>query len=905
MRNQIRTVAAALCAGLLLGAVTTASAASVGVSFAGRDPGFPLDADASAGVVAQSLWNNLAGEPFSSTSYSLLANTGEFTDVKLVYAANDSWHSDGPSVTANDKLMKGIQKMNPDPDTAPINNTDRMIFTITNLPAGTFNVLVYLANNGAGGEVSVNAGGAITYYVSQEASFTGTFVRSTDTTPGSWPVGANYAQFDGVASVNGAITVTVIKNIVDPQVADGGGVAAIQFVQLTGSPLPPNTTACSITTPPTSITNIAGDTATFSVVATSPSRIQWQKNGVDIPGAVNLTYRTPPTVVGDNNATFRAIVYNNVNTNTSASAVLTVLAGLPAVLVQGLLEVQRWDAVTGTTTAEALAVINAVPPVTPSTSFFVGSAAVPDQGIDNFALKISGWFSPTVTGDYHFFIRSDDASALYLNQVAAVSGTNALPDLNTDIPIAEEFDCCDAFIEPDLGDTATSVLIPLQAGKFYGMIYVLKEGTGGDIGQVAWRLSTDTNAAATLTPIGAKNIYLMASPSGKTAVITTQPTAVTTIEGQTATFNVVVTTTPTAGAASIQWLKNGTPIPGATAATYKTPILTAADNGTKYQASILTLVGPLTSDEVTLTVNLDNVPPVALSAGAIKNLASGDDVGIIFSEKLAQPVAETIGNYTIAGGTVLSANYMASSPGVILRVTGLGAGAHSVNVKNVTDVKGNPMTTQDLPFTVSTTPVWGAVGGNEMANGFGKGYGVLPVGNGGFDVYSEGIGEWAAYDEATFVYEQVTGDFDKKLRVEFQDTASQWSRAGLIMREVTNIGVDRAAQEGGESGRYQKIHVNPTGPTLTGPGTAGNNSHEGNRRLDKGGQTSAPGFANNTSPLYPTAWVRLQRLGQTNNVFRSDDGIAWSYLGQTVWDIDSTVDGAMTSIPLKTVMSPL
>jgi hypothetical protein len=219
-----------------------------------------------------------------------------------------------------------------------------------------------------------------------------------------------------------------------------------------------------------------------------------------------------------------------------------------------------------------------------------------------------------------------------------------------------------------------------------------------------------------------------------------------------------------------------------------------------------------------------------------------------------------------------------------------------VNVKNITDLKGNPMPSVDLPFTVGATPAWGEVGGEEMALGFPDGYGVLPVGDGGFDVYSDGLTEWAAYDEATFVYEQVTGDFDKKVRVEYQDNSSQWARAGLIMREVTNIGVDRATQEGGAAGRYQKIHVNPTGPTLTGPGTAGNNSHELNRRVDTGAQTTAPAtVANNTSPAYPNAWVRLQRIGQTNNMFRSDDGVAWSWLAQTVWDIDSTTDGAMTN----------
>jgi len=151
-----------------------------------------------------------------------------------------------------------------------------------------------------------------------------------------------------------------------------------------------------------------------------------------------------------------------------------------------------------------------------------------------------------------------------------------------------------------------------------------------------------------------------------------------------------------------------------------------------------------------------------------------------------------------------------------------------------------------------------------------------------FDVFSNGVTEWGTYDEATFVYEEITGDFDKKLRVEFQDNSSQWARAGIIVREVTNFGVDRAAQEAGEAGRYQKVHVNPTGPTLTGPGTNGNNAWEGNRRIEVGAATTSAGGGGN--PLYPNAWCRIQREGSTVTIYRSDDGANWIQLGQTIFD---------------------
>ena len=60
------------------------------------------------------------------------------------------------------------------------------------------------------------------------------------------------------------------------------------------------------------------------------------------------------------------------------------------------------------------------------------------------------------------------------------------------------------------------------------------------------------------------------SPPG----ITTQPAAVTVSAGKTATFVVLATGNPTP---TFQWMKNGTDISGATATTYTTPALSAAE----------------------------------------------------------------------------------------------------------------------------------------------------------------------------------------------------------------------------------------------------------------------------------------------------------------------------------------
>jgi hypothetical protein len=92
----------------------------------------------------------------------------------------------------------------------------------------------------------------------------------------------------------------------------------------TTHPVPP-----SITTQPASQTVTAGQTATFTVVATgaAPLSYQWQKNGTAISGATSASYTTPATTSADNGAQFRVVVSNSAGSVTSNAATLTVNAG--------------------------------------------------------------------------------------------------------------------------------------------------------------------------------------------------------------------------------------------------------------------------------------------------------------------------------------------------------------------------------------------------------------------------------------------------------------------------------------------------------------------------------------------------------------------------------------------------
>lgn len=897
MRIRI-SIPLVIIACLLIAAPTT-WAASIGVNFIGRGAGagailLPTE---SAGLFPQSLWNNIdSGDPVvDGSSPPLVDSADNFTSVKVIYDANDSWNSDGGTATPDEKLMKGIIKANPDPDLTPANNTDRMVFVITNLQVGaTYNIIVYTTANGPFAEMNLTIG-STTYYIGEQNSFTaggGVFIEATSTTPGSY-VEANYGGFTNVApAANGTVTITAVKNITDPQFNDGIGVAGIQIFQASGV-FPPNTETASITTNPQDAATMVGGTVTFTVGTQGPRKIQWTKNNVPISGATGTTYSFTP-VLADNGAQIRAIVYNNVNTNTSTAA--TLFVGTPT-LTQGFLTAERWTGMGGTAVQPIKdAIANST---APNSMFFVSGPNIPQTApdINDFGVRVSGWLKPDVTGWYDFFTRSDDASQVFINAVNAGTGTNALPDVTTDLPIAEETGCCEGFkepIRPDAGgfqpyETTTEPIF-LEAGKLYGFVALYKEGGGGDFLQVAWRLTNSTTAASALAPISLANCFTLASAAGQQASITA-PGSTSVQEGRTASFNATVTTLPTAGLFGIQWLKNGTPIPGATGTQYTTPLLTLADNNAQFQAIAYTLTGILTSSPpAVLTVIPDTFPPIP-SAGAIATVSGAVQVGIGFDEAVNQ--ADLVpANFTVIGATTATARFPTNSFGdysaVIIDTTGLVPGnTYTARVSNVRDVKGNAISSTGVnaAFTVPSNMGWADTGLHKRPGQ------VVPVGANGFDVLNGGRTEWSTYDEATIAYTKKTNDFDVRVQVVYAEPGSQWTRTGLMARNALNAGEPSSdgAGQGTNASAYAQTHVNPSQTVWSsGRGPAGatpanpnpNNGHEQNQRLSAGAQTGGWGNAG-TSPTYPNTWLRLRRTGASLQGFRSMDGVNWTAQGST------------------------
>lgn len=817
-----------------------------------------------AGLEAQPFWANIddAAVNFNGTSSPLLDNAGHFTGTTVKFKGNDSWNSNGPDVTANDRMMLGIIKQAGAGTTAT--------FSVNNVGAGPYDVILYIGMDADGVTADMSVNGVVKT-VTQTHQFGGDFIEAQPDTAG------NYVRFNGVTPVAGAI------NIGMKYLAAGNG-AGLAGIQVIGPAFPANTVPAAIKTPPVGVEIATGEKGLFSVVAVASNvKYQWLKNGQPIAGATGASYATPVVTLADNGTKFSVAVSNNVNTDTSAEVTMVVKQ---AEIVVGKLKREYFP---GKDRGQVERDQAGVPALTELVSDF----SAPSGIADNYAQRISGFFTPAVTGDYVFFTASDDDSDLFLSTDATAAKKVLIAQQpgwgnprewttahgggqsdGTDVTQKRS----DLYVDGN-GNTPNANGVHLIKGSKYYIEGVMHEGGGGDNFAATVKLFADADpnngdqSALTGSQISASVIH------GDITVVT-QPTSQTAGEGDAATFTSKATATGVVPAA-YQWQKNGQNIAGATKASYTTPFTTLADNGAKYKVIFSAPGSIVPSTEVTLTVVADTFPPTVVSASGMKRTNNDQtpgnvEVDIVLSESLD---ASTIvpGNFVLSAGAVTSvrqntnvSGLNSKNKGVVLTTTGLTPGSsYTVTVNNVADTKGNKIVNAVVPVKI-TKMNWIILGNDNVDHPSD----ATAISDSGFNLNSGGNGYWNNQDDATFVYEEITGDFDKVARVEYQDPSSQWGRAGLAARESLNASGDDTGPT--PASRYQQVHANPTTRV---DGGAVNNSFETNRRLSTGGATSSSNGGG--TPLYPNAWIRLRRWSDKISMYRSDDGVTWTQLGTT------------------------
>jgi hypothetical protein len=318
---------------------------------------------------------------------------------------------------------------------------------------------------------------------------------------------------------------------------------------------------------------------------------------------------------------------------------------------------------------------------------FESRLAYPDNSREGYGGRMRALFIAPYSGDWVFFLASDDASELWLNPTG--------PSAAGKIKITEETGCCGAYT------AHKSAAYSLTSGQGYYIEALYKEGTGGDYCRVQAQLASEPlppggnpDPPASPSIPGAWLGYPTAPPGiGGPLNITQQPTNQSVVANTSVTFFI--------GASNVnglpivyQWQRDsGTgyqDIAGATGASYTIPLAATSDNGAKFRVKVCVIGSQAMSGEATLTVGEDHTPPQCVSASGSVNLSN---IVVTFSEKMAMGPAQDIFNYTVTGFAVVSATLQADGQSVLLQVDPALTPdtAYSVMIQNVTDLSDNPI----------------------------------------------------------------------------------------------------------------------------------------------------------------------------------------------------------------------
>jgi hypothetical protein len=391
----------------------------------------------------------------------------------------------------------------------------------------------------------------------------------------------------------------------------------------------------AITTQPESQSVIAGQNATFSVVAAGSGTLtyQWKNGGKAIGGATAASYMVPTTTISENGTQYTVVVTDSTGSVTSNPATLTVTAAPVAPSIA---------------TQPTSKTVTAGQPATFSVTA-TGTAPLAYQwrrnGGDINGANSASYTIPATTA-------SDNGAQFAVTVSNSVSSaTSSAATLTVGVP-------------PTISTQPASQTVTVgQAAKFSvtaagpGTLTYQWNKNGGAIGganaasyTTPPAIASDNGASFTVTVTGASGnvtsnaatLTVNAPPS-----IVTQPASKTVIAGQTATFSVTA-----AGAAPLnyQWNMNGNAINGANSSSYTTPATTTGNSSEQFTVTVTNSAGAITSNPATLMVttatSILNVNQTSLNFSNV-NIGSNSVLPVVFTNGGNSNI--TISNVTISG----------------------------------------------------------------------------------------------------------------------------------------------------------------------------------------------------------------------------------------------------------------
>jgi hypothetical protein len=307
----------------------------------------------------------------------------------------------------------------------------------------------------------------------------------------------------------------------------------------------------------------------------------------------------------------------------------------------------------------------------------------------NYGVRLSGFLRPPVTGDYVFYLCSDDEGALFLSsdenpankvQIASEPASNPYRHWLTGPK------------QGSRGSPPSNVSDPirLEAGRRYYVEALMKQGGGNDYLGVAWQPPGEPPPPNFSPPIAGEFLEALADPRGTSLTFVEQPASASVVDHETATFSVKVEVS--LRERFYQWQRDGVDIRGANDSRYTTPPLAVSDNGARYRCLVTIPGASATSDAAVLTVNSDSTPPHLVSASGNVGL---NQVMVTFSEPIDPADATVLANFALNGGlTVMGAMPQADNRAVTLTTSPQTPGqSYTLTVNGVRDTSAaaNPI----------------------------------------------------------------------------------------------------------------------------------------------------------------------------------------------------------------------
>ncbi len=458
-----------------------------------------------------------------------------------------------------------------------------------------------------------------------------------------------------------------------------------------------------------------------------------------------------------------------------------------------------------------------------------------DLDLDNYGGRIYGWLYTPATGEYTFWINSDNQGELWLStdddpeNVVLIANESSYLALNTWGTGEQQSD-----------------LIPLQAGNRYYIEALYKEGGGGDHCQVAWQgpgIPTLTIIPGTnLSPYEPVQAYGPNPGNGATNI--KQTTALNFKAGIKAASHEIYF------GADEDAVKNAT----TNSPEYK---------GTRNLGDESFEPGKLEWDTTYYwrVDEVNNANPDSPWVGKVWSFTTADFLIVDDMESYNDLNPDEPGSNRI---------YMSWLDGYDNpAVNGSIVGYASPPFAEKTIVHGG---NQSMPFeynnsvgkseaTLTLTDVrdWTEKGVNTLTVWFrGNPPGFVEDPEGTFTMSAAGTDIWDMADEFRFAYKQLSGDGEITARVTDVGMGSNnWAKAGVMIRETLDPGSTHAMQ-------------------IITPGDGSGIGFQW--RPATGGSSDWTG---STEPVVtPPYWVRVKRTGNLFEGFHSPDGINWEKEGE-------------------------